>query len=116
MFEHRLGLALGKSVGEIRQLPYPEFRRWQLMYMLEPWGWQDAEYRTAAILAKLHNANIAKRSDAKAPAFFMRDMEKEILKELRRQAAERQAADLGQMDTEARDALIRKSMREFFGV
>lgn len=111
-----MGLALGKSIGEIRALPYPEYRRWQLMYMLEPWGWQDAEYRTAAILAKLHNNNIAKKSDAKAPAFFMRDMEKELIKELRKQAQERRAEDLSQMEPEARDALIRKSMREFFGV
>jgi hypothetical protein len=107
-----LGLALGKSISEIRALPYPEFRRWQLLYMLEPWGWEDREYRTAAILAQIHNANITKRNQAKTAAFFMRDMEAGILRQLK----ENSVPDLSDMEPEARKEFELKAMREFFGV
>lgn len=25
-------------------MPAPEYRRWELFYMIEPWGWQNLEY------------------------------------------------------------------------
>lgn len=81
MFEHRLGVALGKSLAEIRALPYPEFRRWQIFYTVEPWGWWQDEYQTAALLSMLYNANRGKNK-SKPPAEFMRKMVEEVLKEL----------------------------------
>ena len=81
MLEHRLGLELGKSLAEIRAMPYPEFRRWQLYDLIEPIGWPDNEYRTAAILTMLYNANRGK-GHAKNVKDFMRNNLDDILKEL----------------------------------
>jgi hypothetical protein len=83
MFEHRLGLALSRSVGEVRALPYPEYRSWQIYYMLEPWGWHNEEYLAAAQIAMIHNTNVAKTKDAKKPSVYMRDMEKDVLEEIK---------------------------------
>ena len=74
MFEHRLGLALGKSKAEIRSLPCDEFDDWKLFYMVEPWGWHDREFRVAEILTMLWNTNINKRSQAKKLTTYIRDM------------------------------------------
>jgi hypothetical protein len=82
MFDRRLGLALGKSEGEIRSIPYPEYRRWQLHYMLEPWGWHNDEYLMASIVAMIHNVNCSEKKDMKERSDFMRNMEEAILEEL----------------------------------
>lgn len=82
MFEHRLGLVLGKSVGEVRALPYPEYRSWQIFYLLEPWGFENDEIRAASLLAQIHNVNVSKRSDLQKPAAYMRDTQAEVLKRL----------------------------------
>jgi len=74
MFEHRLGLALGKSLGEIRALPYDEYQSWKHFYSYEPWGWHDLEYRTAMILAQIWNVHIHKRADARTAEDYIRDM------------------------------------------
>jgi hypothetical protein len=111
----RLGLALGKSQSEVRDLPYPEFRRWQLMYLLEPWGWENEEYRTAAIVASLHNSKISKKSEAKGPDYFMRKVERDLLTKLEKIDKEREAQEFAEANPELRAELIRKSMRELFG-
>jgi hypothetical protein len=74
MFEHRLGLALGKSIGEVRSLPYDEFVSWKLFYQLEPWGWHDREYRTAVMLTQGYNSKLSKKGTAKKISDFIRDM------------------------------------------
>jgi hypothetical protein len=112
----RLGLALRKSQSEIRALPYPEYHRWQLMYILEPWGWTNDEYLAASIVSKLHNVNVSEERDLKSPAYFMRDMGKEALRQLAKQAEDRNVPDLSKMEPEERAALVRQSMKEFFGV
>lgn len=86
MFDRRLGLALGKSEGEIRALPYPEWRRWQLHYLVEPWGWENQEYLMASVVAMIHNINQDKRSKMKNQKEFMRDMQNARLEALHRQA------------------------------
>lgn len=78
MFDHRLGLALGKSIGEIHQLPYPEYKNWQLFYSVEPWGWYPQEYRLARLLALLININRSKNTPLVQPEDFMRDINKVI--------------------------------------
>jgi hypothetical protein len=80
-------LALGKSLAEVRALPYPEFRRWQLFYMLEPWGFQNDEYRTASILTMLFNINRGKRK-SKSEKDFMRNLPKKVLEEIRKLTAD----------------------------
>lgn len=82
MFDHRLGLALGKTLTEVRALPYPEYRAWQLYYLLEPWGWHNEEFHFAALLAMLYNANRGKKGKTREVKDFVRDMEKAVLQEL----------------------------------
>jgi hypothetical protein len=77
MFEHRLGLALGKTIGEIRAMPASEFMRWQLFSIAEPFDWHNDEYRTGVILAMLYNANRGK-GKARNAEDFMRDIAKGI--------------------------------------
>lgn len=76
-------MALGKSLAEVRALSYPEFRSWQLFYLLEPFGFEDREYRTASQLAMLYNINRGK-GKAKDAKEFMRDMKKVVIDELSR--------------------------------
>jgi len=64
MLEMRLGLALGRSQGEVRKIPYPEFRRWRAFYMIEPWGWWNEESNFARLIAMVHNSRAAIRKFA----------------------------------------------------
>ena len=64
----------------MRALPAEEFESWQLFYMIEPWGWNDNEYRTGAVLAMLNNVNISKKKDTKKESDYMRDMPKLVMK------------------------------------
>jgi len=111
MFEHRLGLALSKSVGEIRAMPYPEYRSWQIYYMLEPFGWHDNEYRTASTLAMIHNTSVSKKKDLKSVKDFMRDMESALLKELEARSLSAPDEDM----TEQEKNRIRKEAIKAFG-
>lgn len=112
MFEHRLGLALGKSLGEVRALPAPEYRRWLLFYLVEPWGFADREYRTGAQLAMLYNINRGKAKEKDARA-FMRDMPGEILKNFLGQPA---GFDLEAMSPEERREFIIAAIKSDFGI
>jgi hypothetical protein len=73
MFEHRLGLALGRTIAEVRAMPYEEFVSWKTFFVIEPWGWHDREYRTASLLAMLLNINV-KKEHQKSVKDFYRDM------------------------------------------
>jgi hypothetical protein len=84
----RLGLALHKSRAEIRELPAPEYREWELFYMIEPWGWQNTEYLASAIMTTLLNLQV-KKKDQKKPTHFIRDMAGGILKQLEAQRVQR---------------------------
>jgi len=112
MLEHRLGLALGKSLAEIRAMPYPEFRRWQMYDLIEPIGWPDAEYRTAAILTMLYNANRGK-GHAKDMKDFMRNNLDGILKELRNMQKQE---DLEAMPAEQRREYLLAQIKKDFGI
>jgi len=71
----RLGLALHKTRSEIRDLPATEYHDWELMYVLEPWGWEEQEYKFGKLLASMFTiANKGKKS-FKAKD-FVRDMQK----------------------------------------
>ena len=75
MFQHRLGLALGMTLGQIRALPNEEYRSWRSYYKIEPFGWQDNEYRTAFLAMILYNTHA---KNGKKTSDFMRDPEKAI--------------------------------------
>ena len=77
------------SIGQVRSLSAAEYRGWQLFNVIEPWGFPDQEYRTAALLAKLHNVNAGKRKGKKLE-FFMRDLPKAALNYLREKSWEAQ--------------------------
>jgi hypothetical protein len=105
MFEHRLGLALHKSIGEIRAMPFSEFKRWQLFYLVEPWGWPNDEYHTAAILAMLYNANRGKNKTRD-----VKDFQRNMLEAALRELAE--PLDITQIP---RDELV-KMIKKDFGI
>jgi len=96
-------LALSKSIGEIRALPYPEFRAWQIYYLLEPWGWHNDEYYAALNLAMLYNINRGK-AKVKEPKEFMRDMQGELLKQLK---SERDITEM------SKDEIIKQVKKDF---
>lgn len=102
MFDHRLGLALHKSLAEVRGLPYPEYRSWQMFSLLEPWGWQNEEYHFAALMAMLYNTNRGKKGKARDAKDFMRDMREAVLKELA------ETPDVNQIPREVLIAQIKK--------
>lgn len=118
MFDRRLGLALGKTEREIRALPYPEYRRWQLHYMLEPWGWQNLEYLASAIMAMILNVTVDEKHKKyrKSPGYFMRNMEKLIIGELNSEV-ERQAEieKLANMTREEKREYYLVHMKQTFG-
>ena len=103
MFEHRLGLALHKTIGEVRAIPYAEFKSWQFFSMIEPFGFHDDEYRTAAILAMLYNINKGK-GRAKDVSDFMRDLKKAVLNELKEKPS---------IDDMSRDEIVNLIKKDF---
>jgi hypothetical protein len=108
----RLGLALGRSVREIRKLPYPEYKQWRLMYHLEPWGWYNEEINTARLLSMLHNTNVSKPKDAKSPNYFIRDMQKLLLDTVK----EEELPDLDSMSEDEKRAWYIGQFNRTFGV
>jgi hypothetical protein len=71
----RLGLALHKTRAEVRELFGTEYHDWELMYLLEPWGWEEQEYRFGKMLAEMWT--IANKGKKQFKAIdFMRDMTK----------------------------------------
>ena len=78
MFELRLGAQLGKSLSEIRAMPYPEFRLWQNFYALEPFGFDNIEFHVSRILAQMYNLQV-KKSQRKKLSYWLRDMKKLVL-------------------------------------
>lgn len=60
----RLGLALGKTIQELEQLPVSELRTWNRFLASYPLPMERVERQIAALTAKLHNVNLGK---GKAP-------------------------------------------------
>jgi hypothetical protein len=113
MFDYRLGLALGKSLEEIRTLPAPEYRGWQQFYAIEPWGWQNDEYHFASILAILYNVNRdPKKKKAKPASDFMRNMIEGIEKAILQR---KQEIDFENMSREEKRKLLIPIVKNLFG-
>lgn len=113
MFEMRLGLALGKTVGEVRALPYPEFKNWRLMYILEPWGWMNEEVGVARILAMLFNTHVGDEAKAKSPEEYIRQMSASILQHL---SESQEEEDFENLSIEERRAWYIQQFKRTFGV
>jgi hypothetical protein len=112
LFDLRLGLALGKSLSEIRRMSYSEYREWVRFYTLEPWGWQNAEYILGSIVATLYNVNRTKGKKAKTADDFMRKPEKEIDKLLARAESE---SKFFEMTEQEKKTFIRSQVTGLFG-
>jgi hypothetical protein len=105
----RLGLVLGKSIGEVRALPYPEFKKWKILSYIEPWGWQRDEENTARILAMLFNVN---NKQPKAPNDFVRDMPKDVIEAIRNASI----PDMSNMSFEEKREFYRRHIMKDFGI
>lgn len=81
------------------------------MYLIEPWGWEDREYRTAAQQAITYDMAVNKK-DRKSIDYFIRDMVKAVTERLMELSKENH---LDKMEPEERKAFILKSATEFFG-
>lgn len=79
MFDLRLGLALGKSLEEVRSLPYKEVLLWRLFYLVEPWGFAEQEFVSARLLSLLYNINMP-RNKQKPITTFLRNMPRLVLR------------------------------------
>ena len=90
-------------MGEIRAMPYPEYRSWELFYLIEPFGFANDEYRMATNLSILYNINKGK-GKAKEPKEFMRDMPAMLLSELKEKPS---------VETMSREELIRQIKKDF---
>lgn len=112
MFEHRLGSLLSKTLGEVRALPYPEFRSWQLFHMIEPWGWGNDEYRTAVLASLIYNVNRGK-AKAKEVKDFMRDIPKEIFDELTNL---QKTEEFQELPLEKRREIVLRQVKKDFGI
>jgi hypothetical protein len=113
MFEHRLGLALGKSVSEIRALPAAEFIRWQLYNQVEPFGWHNDEYHYAILLAMLYNINRDSKQSARTPEDFMRDYQSEVMRLADNMDIQNM---LDRMTASDRKAFVVKQVKRDFGI
>jgi hypothetical protein len=105
MFEMRLGLALGKSRSEIRELPAPEYHDWQLFYMIEPWGWVNTEQQVSRILAMLLNLKV-KKNDRKQPSYFIRNVANDIINQI-------EAQRMKQIELKRLDSMTREEKRAY---
>jgi hypothetical protein len=84
-------------------MPYPEYRSWELFYLLEPWGWHNSEYHAAVNMAMLYNINRSKGKPKEVKDFF-RDMPKEILDQLK------EAPDVNEL---SREDIIKRIKKDF---
>lgn len=111
MFDHRLGSLLRRSIGEIHQLPYPEYKSWRLFYSVEPWGWDVEEYRLARLLALLININRSKGTPLVRPEDLMRDINKVIQEQEDKQVMIKEFAEMPR--NEKRAFVIRQAKMLF---
>jgi hypothetical protein len=63
MFEHRLAALLGRSIGELLELPEREVVRWWKYWNEEPWGpyrdnWHAARICAAALAPHVKDAKV----------------------------------------------------------
>jgi len=96
-------LALGKSIGEIRALPNPEYEYWKLFYALEPFG-------AGADTANLYNLNRDPKKPAKNEDELLHDRAKAIIEALR------PPPDLSNMTAEEKREFMLRQVKKDFGI
>jgi len=109
MFDCRLGIALGLTPAEVRAMPYPDYHRCELFYMLEPWGFRNDEYRMARqILAIYQSQGAGKKTKV---TDLMRDMEKQVIEQLQNNAQPH--PDFTNLNDEEKADIIARVKRDF---
>lgn len=72
MFSHRLAMALGMTVGDMKsRMGASEFMAWMAYDRLEPIGPQRDDWRIGQLSAMFYNANRAKGASPKQVSDFM---------------------------------------------
>jgi len=91
-------------------MPYPEYASWKRFYLIEPFGWHNEEYRTAAILTMLVNTAVSKKKDQKKIEDYIRDMPKLLEKAYREQEKQQElSVQFKHMSREEKKLMIAKS-------
>jgi len=109
MFDCRLGVTLGLPLSEVRAMPYPDYHRYELFYMLEPWGFRNDEYRMARqILAIYQSQGAGKKTKV---TDLMRDMEKQVIEQLEEQ--NQPHPDFSDLSDEEKADIIARVKRDF---
>lgn len=115
MFDLRLGLALGKSLEEVRSLPYKEVLLWRMFYLVEPWGFAEEEFREARMLSQMYNQS-APRSKQKPVSRFMRNMHNLVLRAIGQPKTDKEAPDLSTTEGRAQATEIAvQNFKKMFG-
>ena len=84
-------------------MPYPEYRSWEIFYLIEPFGFSQDEYRTAVNLAMQYNINRGKNK-ARDAKDFMRDIPSLILAEIKEKPT---------VEALSRDEIIKQIKKDF---
>ena len=99
-------------------MPYPSYRTFQLMYMIEPWGWENLEYLFSMLASMILNVNVDEKHkrERKNPGFFMRDMPKLIIGQLNAEKDRLvEMKKLSEMTRDEKRAYYLTRMKQTFG-
>jgi hypothetical protein len=75
LFEHRLAALLGRSIGELDELPVRELERWSLYWIEEPWGPYRDNVHAALIVTELLRPHLKEGATLNMADFMLRHKE-----------------------------------------
>lgn len=70
MFEHRLALALGRTVAQLGRMSEREMQRWHRYWIEEPWGTYRDNLHAAMIAVELRRPQARKGSKLSIDTFM----------------------------------------------
>jgi hypothetical protein len=72
MFEHRLASLLGRSLGELDELPARELERWARYWSEEPWGPHRDNLHAALIITELLRPHLKEGASLNMDKFMLK--------------------------------------------
>jgi len=72
MFEHRLAALLGRSLGELDELPARELERWATYWNEEPWGVYRDNMHAALIITELLKPHLKEGTTLNMDKFMLK--------------------------------------------
>jgi hypothetical protein len=75
LFEHRLAALLGRSLGELDELPAREIERWFMYWSEEPWGAVRDNMHAALIVSELLRPHLKEGTTVTIGDFMFRHKE-----------------------------------------